>query len=161
MVKHWYGWQTLIADGATIGLAFATRGNPYVTGASYGLAPTIVHFAHGNVGRGFGDLGIRLVAPPLLGLGGGLIGMATAPDDAYGLSKLGGFIVGAGIGVITGYVAAVTIDAAALSWETVPADSVAPTTSRERVSSFHVAPTFALNPDKKGASAVAGLGGAF
>jgi len=161
MVKQWYGWQTLIADGAAIGLGFATRGNPWVTGAAYSLVPTVIHFTHGNVGRGFADLGIRVVLPPLATIGGGLLGLALAQDPGgSGAGKLNGLLIGAGLGLITGYVGAVTIDAAALSWETVPADSVAPK-AKERASSLRLAPTFAVSPEKNGGSAVAGLGGAF
>ena len=58
-VTHWYGYQTLVSDiAATVGAAV----EPSVGLLTYVLGAPIVHFAHGNFGRGFGSLGMRLGA---------------------------------------------------------------------------------------------------
>jgi hypothetical protein len=74
MVRRWYGWQTLLADGLTSGVFLVAAAQqrssdqePYLILGALGwfLAPPIIHWGHGNVAEGFGSLGLR-VAPFLL-----------------------------------------------------------------------------------------------
>ena len=72
---HWYGLQNLIVDGGVIvgglvltGATNEAGGVVLVTGYFFG--GPIVHWSHGQVGRGFASLGIRVAAPLLFaGLG--------------------------------------------------------------------------------------------
>ncbi len=117
--SRWYGWQTLIVDGGWIvGGPVVTAVTPAAGGAlllgGYLVGPPIVHWAHGNIGRGFADLGIRLGAPIVLGTIG-----------YYALHKEGEFFDGSGlagiaVGGLLGILGAIVIDAAALAYE--PAD---------------------------------------
>jgi hypothetical protein len=105
--RHWYGWQTLIVDGAsaanlgTAAVLFAHQGRketvpPQVTfwvgfsGAMLG-AP-IVHWAHGHVGKGFGSMGVRMGVLVLAVLSGpessGSEGAAIAVAGLVGASAL-------------------------------------------------------------------------
>jgi len=68
--RHWYGWQTLIADGAVLGFLTAAVLDKehseffgYSALAGYVVAAPIIHFTHGNPGRAFGSLGLRVGAP--------------------------------------------------------------------------------------------------
>lgn len=73
MEEKWYGWQTLVSDGASFLLIFAannTESNRAFSTFQFGLgaagfflAPPILHWAHGHTGRGFVSLGMRLGAP--------------------------------------------------------------------------------------------------
>jgi hypothetical protein len=108
-VRRWYGWQTLIVDGISIGATAIGLGidNPplYVTGglASF-LGPAITHWAHGNIGYGFLSMGMRMA--------GGLIAM---------FSKGSAFLyVGAAVEV-----GAVVLDAAVFGF-----DDVVPASTR-------------------------------
>ena len=67
-VRYWYGGQTLVLMGAStmsIGLSFVGNGRaamvtvPLSVGLST-LGPPIVHWAHGNVGKGFMSLGMNI-----------------------------------------------------------------------------------------------------
>jgi len=114
---HWYGWQNLIVDGGVIvgglvltGATNEAGGVVLVTGYFFG--GPIVHWSHGQVGRGFASLGIR-VAAPLLFAG---LGYAVFQRDGSGdLRGLAGAILGFGLGVLS----AIVIDAAALAYEKV------------------------------------------
>jgi hypothetical protein len=79
---EWYGWQTLTVDGvalaggiaAAAALDFPPRERPSAPGVVaaswYGLgalAAPAVHYAHGRMGVGIGDFGVRLVLPPTTG----------------------------------------------------------------------------------------------
>lgn len=88
---EWYGWQILIADGTMLGLAAATRSG----GALYGWLGTgaLVHWTHGNVGRGLASIGLRASLPLL----GAYIGIHSAGDChsdwcGFGEGLLGGFL---------------------------------------------------------------------
>jgi hypothetical protein len=69
--RDWYGWQTLIADVGSFGVATATvyGGGRTLTVAVglYFLGAPIVHFAHGNL-VGFGSIGLRLAGAVAAGL---------------------------------------------------------------------------------------------
>jgi hypothetical protein len=117
---HWYGWQTLVADGATLSvfLASGVVGNGderlgtqlAVLGlASYELTPGIIHFVHGNPGRGFASMGIRLGMP----LTGAFVGATAA-------SGCDGFLCeasGAAVGLLLGAAGAIAIDAAVFAYD--------------------------------------------
>ena len=60
--RRWYGWQTLITDGAALAVVGSDTGEvalPAVL-AAYEFGAPIVHFAHGHVGKGLASLGMRL-----------------------------------------------------------------------------------------------------
>lgn len=115
--RVWYGWQTLLTDALALTTAFAS---PEFGLMTYGLGAPIVHWGHGNVGRGFASLGLRAGAPILLGLGG----LATcdhsgASDDEHsGWECLGTAAVGVALGMLT----AVVIDSSVIARETVPVE---------------------------------------
>ena len=102
---RWYGWQTLMVDGAAILIASDVSVPIYVLGGP------IVHWSHGNVGRGFGSLGLRVGAPLLLAAA--FVGGCDGNGDVgcLGLGALMGLLLGAG--------AAIAIDAAAIARDTV------------------------------------------
>ena len=73
--RYWYGWQSLLVDGASLALFIPgalTKQDPVWLSALlvFSLGGPIVHWAHGNIGRGFGSLGIRVITAPLLMLFG-------------------------------------------------------------------------------------------
>jgi hypothetical protein len=118
--KVWYGWQTLIADSVSLSLfgAGALSKTPAVTTTGvvgFLLATPIVHMVHGNVGKGFGSIGIRLMLPLVsVGIGAlaGLIASSNSRIDNVG-DRVGD---GAIIGFIVGLAGCVLIDAAALAY---------------------------------------------
>ena len=136
--RHWYGWQTLSADGAalsflTLGSALASDGDSdagrtgidsfVVVGVGmYALGGPIVHAAHQNWGAAAASLGLR-VGLPLAGIliGSGVDGCGAKSDaDVCGA-------VGPALGALLGIGAAIAIDAAALGYEQVPATNAATT----------------------------------
>jgi hypothetical protein len=118
---RWYGWQTLLLDvtSAGIGLGGGAAGSSAlgaIGGVGYVFAPPILHAFHGRPWMTLLDLGMRLGLPII----GAVIGNATcgssssSSDSGFGCvgPLVGGFFVGIGVAVV--------LDAAALSWETVP-----------------------------------------
>lgn len=138
--KHWYGWQTLIADGASI--VTVPLGGVGVAG--YFLAAPVVHAAHGRWGIAAADVGVRVALP----LTGCYVGAALS-DDRGEFAGLGECILGGALG-ITG---AIALDAALFAREDV---EVAPK-KKER---GHLAWTPTLAPRKEGGVSI-GLGGTF
>lgn len=122
----WYGWQTLLSDAGAVGLwslglvmEDETAGGT-VLGAGTALyafgAPTI-HWAHGQVRKGWGSLALR-VGLPLAGAGAGLlIGSAVCGhnDDEFIPCPVGAM----GLGFLSGFVVAPAVDAAVLAIEPV------------------------------------------
>lgn len=156
-VSTWYGWQTLIVDGSVV-LASAVVGPTSdsfsATSAlflgGYLLGGPIVHFAHGEVGKGFGSLGLRVVLPLAGGVTGGLIGVSTSDGD--GFAALGSFAGGASIGVLVGAAGAILIDVAALAHE----EKIVEEPAR---SGLRLVPSAGYDPRRQAFSA--GLGGTF
>lgn len=160
----WYGWQTLIADGAALTLAGATlaasRTDLVSTGlgltslGAYALGAPIVHFAHGNAGRGFASLGIRTAAPIVSGVATGLLGVVLECAAGCGGEWGGaaGMLIGGAAGVAVGVVGSVVVDAAVLAREDVPVE-------KPREQSLRVVPNAGYDP-KRGA-ATFGLSGSF
>jgi hypothetical protein len=128
---RWYGWQTLIADGGSFALALlalhqanTSAEKPLIiaSAALYLAGAPTVHFVHGNVPEGIGDVLYRGGIPAAAGLLGAVIGGA-------GTNSIGGGVYGGLIGVVAGGVAASTIDAIWLASEPAPM----PTSSRPRI----------------------------
>lgn len=144
--RRWYGWQSLLIDGASVSLlavdgaliSTAARGDasfnagsillvfgPGVLGGlGYLFGGPVVHWAHGKVGTGFASLGLR-VGAPLAGLGIGALLQGVFGHDNT---------AGGAIGAAAGAVAAMAIDDAFLAHET-----TAPSSPR---SAFRIAPTW-------------------
>ena len=55
----WYGYQILLSDGATTGAMFGLSPGFAI---NYLIGPPIIHGVHGNTGRIFGSIGLRIVA---------------------------------------------------------------------------------------------------
>lgn len=145
--QRWYGAQTLIADGAAIGVvgvAAATDdrdvGGALVTAAigSYVLTAPIIHIAHGHVGKGIGDLGLRVGSAGVGALVGTIIATssvlsprAKTSDEAAGRFITSGDDVAEGmaIGAAVGALAAMAIDSALLAHEDVEKPVAPPTTA--------------------------------
>ncbi len=120
---EWYGWQTLIVDGASFTSLVAgaslnsrpgARDTPgdslvWVGLLGYEFGPGIVHFVHRNPGRGFASFGLRLGMP----LAGAFLGASLASGCNANLCEAGG----AGIGVLLGMGGAMAIDAAVFAYD--------------------------------------------
>lgn len=113
--SQWYGWQTLIVDGAWIlggtpvSAASPGAGAALILGG-YFLGGPIVHWAHGQVGRGFADFGIRVGAPIVLSL----LGYAALhKGNGNDFDGAAGAVIGAALGII----GAIVIDASVLAYE--------------------------------------------
>ncbi len=104
----WYGWQTLLADGAGI-LVSATAETPAGFVAGSFIAPPIIHLAHGRPLAALESGSLRLGLP----LAGGLVGAGIMSNSNEEYAVLSGVAIGATLGYLT----AVVVDAAVLSYE--------------------------------------------
>ena len=121
--RKWYGWQTLVADGASfasllVGASVASErsgaddlGDTLAwTGLlGYEFAPGIIHFTHRNPGRGFASFGLRLGMP----LAAAFVGASLVSSCNTNLCESNG----AGIGALLGMGGAVAIDAAVFAYD--------------------------------------------
>ncbi|MBX3208538.1 MAG: hypothetical protein KF764_26130 [Labilithrix sp.] len=149
--KVWYGYQTLIADAASFSLlvgGIAARSGGVTTAGYLGflLATPIVHMAHGNIGPGFGSIGLRLLVP-LIGLGVGAIAgviigssQGSGAFDRFG-NGANGAVTGAVIGGLIAAGGCVAIDAGGLAYTKERVDDRAVSLTRRRP-----APWFTLAP---------------
>jgi len=122
--REWYGWQTLVIDGAalTAGVIVTLRRDepdrrkriaglavlPYVTGL---LISPWVHAFHGRWGTALGSLGLRAFAPAL-GTLAGLSGYCAASGGADAC-----IADGAVYGLLAGTILTATIDIGLMSHE--------------------------------------------
>ena len=111
-INRFYGWQIVIVDVSSLlvtvaGGAAASDGVAALGVTGYVLGGPIVHFAHGNVGRGFGSLGLR-VGAPILGAGIGAASANCHGGDFCGMRE-------AVVGGLVGAAVAVVLDAAVLA----------------------------------------------
>jgi len=155
----WYGWQTLLADGAALGtwIAAGFADSSAVSGVGTGiylLGPPVIHFVHGRVGPGFGSFGIRLLAPPVGAGIGALTGLAIGGSSGEFGTTLGGLFLGFLIGAFVGWGTAVAIDAAVLSYEKVePNDKTA---TLKKPQALRLLPSLVLTPTPQGGFVGAG-----
>lgn len=131
--KRWYGWQTLMADGASLLVVPVVGGVILPKGehddaialaavGGYALAPGAIHLAHGRPGAAAASVGLRVGMP----ITGGLLGLAVSKGNCH--TELCG-LDGAVLGFALGAVGAIAIDAAALSRETVEEEDGKPTSA--------------------------------
>ena len=114
VVSEWYGWQTLATDAAAVTslmLAANQRGDDGEAFAwnallLYSLGGPTVHWAHGNVGRGFGSLALRVGLPVTFAYG-------MCATEEYGC--IDAFLLGTLVGVTS----AIALDASALAYDQV------------------------------------------
>jgi hypothetical protein len=120
-VRYWYGWQTLTSLGVSstfLVLSFPVTSAAGVTlplalGGAV-LGGPIVHWANGNVGKGFISLGMNVGAGAL----GAVIGAGLwcreggCRGHVGGWEGLGASMIGAGIGVVVSNI----VDASALAY---------------------------------------------
>jgi hypothetical protein len=120
--RNWYGWQTLLADGLSIGLIALSFGSEEEDVALVGIGlltivSPLVHFVHENTDSGLISLAIRSVSVGLFVLGGFLVASNVfdeSSDTADGTLR---FIGGASLIVsLAGELAAISIDAAVLAF---------------------------------------------
>jgi hypothetical protein len=119
--SRWYGWQTLLADGAAIEGALAiswasgesTLGAVAFFAGVYALGAPAVHLVNGNPGRAAGSFGLRLAAPTI----GGLVGSSMGSCERFGGCSSQVYMVS---GVVLGYLSAVVVDATVIARERVP-----------------------------------------
>ncbi|MGZ3419971.1 MAG: hypothetical protein ACXVEF_27585 [Polyangiales bacterium] len=138
---HWYGGQTLLTDGAALGLGlaaakFQSDELAWLGLGTYVLGGPIVHATHGNWGRAAGSLALRV------GLPATLMTIGCQLDDTKGDWGCIGAVIG---GFVIGTISASIIDSTALAYERVPKQS------------FTVAPTASVTKDSIGL----GLAGTF
>lgn len=129
--RRWYGWGTLLTDGAALVLTVASFNAGNGPGAdalataavgSYLFGGPLVHLSHSRPGAAAGSLALRGGLPFLMG------GLGVALEDCSGGDFCG--VAGALLGGALGIVSAVVIDAAALGYEAVPEKlSATPTVS--------------------------------
>lgn len=175
--RVWYGYETLAVDGVSALLGIVGGVVDAATGTSqvgsgiggvgvfgYVIGAPIVHWVHGRVGTGLGDLAMRFFAPgagALVGLTAGTIigSQSRSCNDDGDIGNCG-----TGLGLIFGAAAAaaaaVAIDATFLAWETrTPAPA-----ERERSGApgLSMLPVVRVARGEDGrAGAVVGVGGMF
>jgi hypothetical protein len=144
---RWYGWQTLITDGASLSMLIGAGSAKdsagtwvALSGLTYALGGPTVHWAHGNGGKGAASLGLRLGLPVGLGLLGYATGAALSGGKGYG-----GAIFGA-LGFVLGFPAAMAIDSAALAREDV-VDEDEPETQGKVTTKAAPRAAFQVHPD--------------
>ena len=129
----WYGWQTLLADGAGI-LITATAETPAGFVAGSFIAPPIIHLAHGRPLAALESGSLRLGLP----LAGGLVGAGIMANSNEEYAVLSGVAIGATLGYLT----AVVVDAAVLSYEKPTGPGPAVVGKRPHSPSVILQPTF-------------------
>jgi hypothetical protein len=188
----WYGYQTLATDGValallvpalTSGSSATQQGFGMGAGLMFGVGAPLVHFSHGQVGKGFADLGVRVGATLGFGALGALIGRAayqppanpactttsTSPaatalepavcDAVAGVvGPLAATAAGLEIGAMVGAASASAFDALFLAREHVRDDTAAAAPAPRAA---RVEPTLAVAPEGSGARATLGVLGTF
>lgn len=126
-VKKWvdvsYSSETMLLDGVAVamfayGVATETEPLPGLGILTYAFAPPVVHFTHGNVGKGFADAGIRIISPFLFAMPGLMIAIAASPNDHE--ERKTAMDIGGYTGMALGAAFAMAVDALLFAKERVP-----------------------------------------
>jgi hypothetical protein len=157
--RYWYGWQTLIVDGASVVTAVLVSIPPShpmlgmpLGGLGLVLGGPIVHWAHGNTEKGFASLAILLATSAV----GGAIGVGVSCAARFvepcsdGEDGWWGRLAGVAVGFPVGAAVGAAIDVSVLAYGT-RAEVASPA---RRVS---VLPALDVGRDR----VVLGLGGTF
>lgn len=153
---HWYGWQTLIADGVAIPMLFVV---PPLSLGIYLVAPPVVHLFNGRPLVALGDLAVRAGAPIALGAIAGAGGAAACAIGSGGGVHPYCVSFPMLFGAAVGTVFAMVIDAAVLAREATREPAAASRNDAYRPRrSVSLLPTFTL--DRENAASV-GLVGSF
>jgi hypothetical protein len=157
--RSWYGWETLVTDGAALGffaVAEAVRGDHTAVAiaavgafGSYAFGGPAVHIAHGRYGVALGDLGLRVGAPLLFALAAVA---TTNPASCFTGQFCPSFAL-----VAIGYLGAMAIDSAGLSWSSESGQAAHAKRALERREGVRIAPLVWAAP--RGMNA--GVGGVF
>jgi hypothetical protein len=137
----WYGWQTLLADGASVGIAAAGAAAGSGAVALVGLggyvagAP-IVHVAHGQGWRAALSLGGRLLLPIGVGAFAGAV-TTPKPCDPHGFGPCLNQLDAPLTGALVGMVLASGLDAFLNAYE--PAETQKPTVGMSLTPTIDVA----------------------
>jgi hypothetical protein len=154
----WYGYQTLATDGVALALLIPAAGGGAGTSgfgvgslAMYGLGAPIVHFAHGQIGKGFLDLGLRAAIPiATTGIGLGIGSAIPANNQNAWLDTNNHALEGGAIGLVLGPIIAVVVDAAVLANEPAAKDGARDPEPRPAPQSASLQPSFGVAPEKTG-----------
>lgn len=124
MVDVSYSSQTLLLDGVAVamfvpGVTAKIDPLPGLGLLTYLLGPPIVHFTHGNVGKGFADAAIRTVAPFVFAMPG-LMAAAALTSNASPRAQSDALDAGGYTGLALGCAFAMVVDALVLAKERVP-----------------------------------------
>jgi hypothetical protein len=168
--RSWYGWQTMLVVSGSVAPAVVFISAGYPNGSTIALAaggvylgPAVVHWAHGNIGKGFISLGMGVGST----LVGAALGAALYQDkerDAaceqrvrekggMDLCGLDTTLEGIAIGSLIGAATYLVVDTAALAYESAPE----PKETTVARTSVHVIPRVSVNANQ----ASVGLGGVF
>jgi hypothetical protein len=159
----WYGAPIIIADGvstlvATVG-GVATGGVLTAVGAgTFILVPPIIHWARGNVAKGFGSLGLRVGMPAGGTLIGGIVGVVASGNCSGDFCAFAGLALGGLIGGGLGIIGASVVDSAVLAHDSGVDDESLPETKQQAKT-----PNFTIQPSatwEKGGGRVI-VGGTF
>jgi hypothetical protein len=120
----WYGWQTLAADSAAIGLVVAgifkgdDLGQPMTVAGlvTYLFVPPIIHRAHDRSGTALASAGLRIAAPSL----GVILGASTEDCNEYEGAEAGDCGNGIAVGLLVGLGTAMAVDAIVFAHEEAP-----------------------------------------
>ena len=118
---HWYGWQTLLVDAGGLAMmsigANARSTNLTAIGIGvYALGPPLVHMGQGRPAMAITDLGLRAIAPVVMGGTFLLLGGASDSECRSGCYLA---VIGLEVGVLLGGAAAIAIDASVIARERV------------------------------------------
>jgi hypothetical protein len=147
--QRWYGWQTLTADAAALGLlslGISSRSDvaAYAGLGTYLIVPPVIHAAHQHWGVVGGSLVVRFLTPPIGAGVGFLAGSGACSHKNDSDQDVTCSEAGAAIGLLVGYVAAVAVDAAAFGWEPVARPATARGAPAQRL---RLMPTLVLTKD--------------
>lgn len=117
-----YGLEILLADGLALGVAGASikleqPGFAVLGLTTYLMAPPIVHFIHGRPGRAAASFGLRVGSPAVGMITGIALGCAVGWCSSRGDFGWVGAFIGGAVGVGTGAIAAMVVDAVVLARE--------------------------------------------
>jgi hypothetical protein len=165
--SEWYGAPIIIADGVSTLVAsvggVATGGVLTLVGAgTFLLVPPIIHWARGNVAKGFGSLGLRVGMPSGGTLLGGLVGLVASGNCRGEFCGAAGLVLGGLIGGGLGIIGASVVDSAVLAHDSGGQDEPLPPTPSPTNRQAQK-PSFTLQPGatwEKGGGRVF-LGGTF